>query len=81
MTITVKVSAEVAAKLKAVCALKRISVSQYVRDAVEARLKRERPKRSLYDAMVEIGAIGCFEGPSDLSTNPKYLKGFGKWRA
>jgi hypothetical protein len=27
----------------------------------------------------EAGLIGCIEdGPSDLSTNPKYMEGFGK---
>ena len=30
-----------------------------------------------YEAFVAVGAIGCFEGPPDLSTNQKYMDGFG----
>ena len=33
--------------------------------------------RTAYEAFAAVGAIGCFSGPSDLSTNPKYLEGFG----
>ena len=32
---------------------------------------------NLLEALEAVGAIGCFEGPPDLSTNPKYLEGFG----
>lgn len=33
--------------------------------------------RTAYEAFADVGAIGCFEGPPDLSTNPKYMEGFG----
>lgn len=33
--------------------------------------------KSLLEALEAIGAIGCFDGPSDLSTNPKHMEGFG----
>ncbi len=34
---------------------------------------------SLYDRLAQDGLIGCLEGtPSDLSTNPKYMEGFGE---
>lgn len=33
--------------------------------------------RTAYEAFAAVGAIGCFEGPPDLSTNPKYMEGFG----
>jgi hypothetical protein len=34
---------------------------------------------SLYDRLARDGLIGCLEGgPPDLSTNPKYMKGFGE---
>ena len=33
---------------------------------------------SLFDALNEAGLIGCvIDAPEDLSTNPKYLEGFG----
>jgi hypothetical protein len=34
--------------------------------------------RTLYDAFAEDGSIGMVKGgPSDMSTNPKYMEGFG----
>jgi hypothetical protein len=33
---------------------------------------------SFFDAASRLGLIGCVEGgPADLSTNPKYMEGFG----
>ncbi len=78
MTITFMVSAATAARMKDAASRKRISTSKYVRDMIESRLNREKPKKSLYDRMMEIGAIGCFSGPRDLSTNPRHMKGFGR---
>ena len=35
--------------------------------------------RSLFDALNDRGLIGFMhDGPSDLSTNPKYMEGFGQ---
>ena len=81
MTITFKVSSETGSALKAAAARKRITTSKYLRDLVEGKLKREKPFKSAYDAMMEIGAIGCVNsGKKDLATNPKYMKGYGAWR-
>lgn len=36
-------------------------------------------QKSVYDVMLEDGLIGIIEGtPPDLSTNPKYMEGFGE---
>ena len=36
-------------------------------------------RQSLFDVFDEAGLIGCIhDGPADLSTNPKYIEGFGK---
>jgi len=35
-------------------------------------------QESSLDVAKRLGLVGCFEGPSDLSTNPKYMEGFGK---
>jgi hypothetical protein len=79
MTLTFKVSPETGLALKAAAARKRISTSKYVRDLVENRLRREKPTKSLYDLMMEAGAIGCISsGKGDLSTNPKYMEGYGQ---
>jgi hypothetical protein len=37
------------------------------------------PVRSLFDALSARGLIGCLkDAPPDLSTNPKYMEGFGQ---
>jgi hypothetical protein len=40
---------------------------------------RSRAK-TLYDVLSERGILGCFDGPTDLSTNPKHMEGFGESR-
>jgi hypothetical protein len=77
-TITLKVPREMAVKLEAVAIKKRVPKSKYVRDVLSTALNKEKQEPSLYALMKD--AIGCFDGPSDLSTNPKYMKGYGKWR-
>ncbi len=53
-------------------------------DELFAKLARSRTNgttgRSLYDALNERGMIGTFDGPGDLSTNPKHMEGFGEPR-
>jgi predicted DNA-binding antitoxin AbrB/MazE fold protein len=35
--------------------------------------------RTLFDILNEVGLVGSIkDGPADLSTNPKYMEGFGK---
>jgi hypothetical protein len=35
--------------------------------------------QTLHDALVAAGLLGCIvDGPADLSTNPKYMDGFGE---
>ncbi len=36
--------------------------------------------RTLFDVLSERGILGCFDGPTDLSTNPKHMEGFGESR-
>lgn len=39
---------------------------------------RDNP-RTLYDAFAEDGSVGMIkDGPTDVSTNPKYMEGFGR---
>lgn len=36
-------------------------------------------KKTVYEQMLEDGVLGILkDGPSDLSTNPKYMEGFGE---
>ncbi len=80
MTITFKISPKKGAELKEAATRKRVTTSKYVRDLVESQLQREtkKPFKSALDVLQDIGVVGCFEGPSDLSTNPKYMEGYGQ---
>ena len=37
-----------------------------------------RPGESAYDVALRRGLVGVFDGPADLSTNPKHMQGFGE---
>jgi predicted transcriptional regulator len=76
-TLTLKVPSELAAKLKAVAARKRVPKSQLMREALGTYLSKHKVKPSLYDRMKN--GIGCIKsGKGDLSTNPKHLEGYGR---
>ena len=47
--------------------------------AYRPSLPSAEDSESFYDVAARLGLIGCLEGgPSDLSTNPKYMEGFGE---
>ncbi len=78
-TITLKVPDELAQKLTAISELKRVSKSKIVREALAAVLRREKTRPNLYERMKN--GLGCIDsGHKDLATNPKHLKGLGRWR-
>jgi predicted transcriptional regulator len=78
-TLTLKVPDELAQKLAAVSARKRVSKSKIVREALIVVLRREKARPSLYDRMKN--GLGCIDsGSKDLATNPKHLQGMGQWR-
>ena len=56
---------------------------QELLDAAISSLEPPAPptngQETVYDAMVRLGLLGCLKGgPPDLSTNLKYMEGFGK---
>lgn len=56
------------------------SESEIVRSSLQKELGATKPRRTLYDALNESGYIGSISGgPPDLSTNKKYMEGFGEW--
>jgi predicted transcriptional regulator len=78
-TLTLKVPRDLAQKLEAISARKRISKSKIIRDALDTAFRREKNRSNLYDSMKD--GLGCINsGKRDLATNPKHLKGFGQWR-
>jgi Arc/MetJ-type ribon-helix-helix transcriptional regulator len=54
--------------------------SDLVRETLERERRetasRQRKKTSCHDLMQDV--CGSFEGPHDLSTNPKYMEGYGQ---
>lgn len=76
-TVTIKFSAAEHARLKAEAARRRTSKSAVLREAY-ARLSTEPRAGSFYERAKHL--IGAASGPGDLSTNPKYLAGYGKSR-
>lgn len=58
------------------------SQSQIVRDALKQFLAALSSGPSCYDLGLKAGWIGCFDsGLGDLSTNPRYMEGFGESQA
>jgi hypothetical protein len=45
----------------------------------ESQIEPHNPGPTLYESLERAGLIGCVkDAPADLSTNPKYMEGFGK---
>ncbi|MGI8982373.1 MAG: ribbon-helix-helix protein, CopG family [Pirellulaceae bacterium] len=54
------------------------SESEIVRAALEDYCRRHGREPSCYDLASSAGILGCGSGPADLSSNPKFMEGFGK---
>jgi metal-responsive CopG/Arc/MetJ family transcriptional regulator len=52
--------------------------SDIVRDALEMYLSNGATGRQLSIAELAADLVGSIEGPADLATNPKYMRGYGK---
>lgn len=75
--LTVKLPAPLEAKLEALVRKRRQSKSVLVREAIERLVADEGEPGRIYDLIKDLkGAAG--RGPPDLSTNPKYMKDYGK---
>lgn len=72
---------ELERRLRRTCKMKGVRESELVREALEAHLNSLGEAGNAYDAAVASGLIGIAKGlPSDLSTNRKYMAGFGEER-
>jgi hypothetical protein len=77
-TISLKLPEVLLRKLERAASKRGQSKSEVIRSALEQYLNGERllPPGSALEAVQPW--VGCVEGPGDLSTNPKYMEGFGK---
>jgi len=72
--VTVKLPKELNAKLTILARKRRTSKSALLREAFEVFARN--PTRSVTEAAGDL--VGSLNGPPDLSTNPKYMEGFGR---
>jgi metal-responsive CopG/Arc/MetJ family transcriptional regulator len=57
---------------------KGVRPSDIVREALEEHMRRRTPRESCLDIARRIGILGIYkDAPSDLSTNPRHMEGFG----
>lgn len=77
-TVTVKLSDALAARLKAAVKRRGRSQSALLREALEAHLELE--DEGLAGTCLELAGdlAGCLDGPADLSTNRRHLRGYGR---
>lgn len=74
-----KVTPEQKRKIKKLAEQKGTSAKQVIMGLVDEALSEEAldiPAGSFLDGIEDI--VGSIEGPADLSTNPRYMDGFGK---
>lgn len=76
-TVTVKMPKSLHARLEAEAARRATTKSAVLREAF-AQQQQGAPKGSFYERAKHL--IGTATGPGDLSTNPKYMAGYGKSR-
>jgi hypothetical protein len=77
--INVRVQSRLKQQLEAEARARGVSPSQIVRQAIEEHLRQQEPGESCYDLAKRLGIIGSAEGlPTDLSSNPKHMEGFGR---
>ena len=77
-TLSLKLSDALNRKLDIVVSQRKTTKSRVLRDALEAHLAEEGTVQKGTVAEVIHDLIGICDGPKDLSTNPRHLKGFGK---
>ena len=79
--ITIRIPEALTSRLRSRSQARGTTESELVREALEQYLQRASGNRSAYELAKEAGIIGSIKNaPSDLSTNRRYFKGFGKNR-
>jgi predicted transcriptional regulator len=77
--ISVRLSPSLAKRLEALGRKTKRTPSDLVREAIAEYCRNYPRKPTAFDAFKTAGLIGDAKGlPADLSTNPKYMEGFGR---
>jgi metal-responsive CopG/Arc/MetJ family transcriptional regulator len=77
-SISLKIPDPLHARLERISKERGAAKSDVVRDALEAYLAEGKNGKPLSIAELAADLVGSIDGPSDLATNPKYMRGFGK---
>ena len=76
--ITIRLDGQLKQRLETEARSKGVKPSVIIRQALEEHIERQAPAESAYDVAMRLGIIGVFkDGPSDLSSNPAHMEGFG----
>jgi hypothetical protein len=74
---TIRLSRRQSARVASLAKKRRVTRSTVVREAIEA-LEAAEPG-SIWDDWKHLEGVST-GGPRDLATNPRHMKGFGRWR-
>ena len=79
-TLTIKISPQLEQEIVLASEREHLSKSELVRRALVAYLSQHNATVPTLSALEQAGdLVGCFSGgPSDLSSNPRYLDDFGR---
>ncbi len=77
-SISLKVPDGLNSKLERMAKVHNRTKSDIIREAIESMLDGTRPSKPLSVLELAGDLVGCCKGPGDLSTNPKYMEGFGE---
>jgi hypothetical protein len=76
--INVRVDERLKLQLEAEAREKGVRPSDIVRQALEEHMRQRAPRESCLDIARRIGILGIYtDAPTDLSTNPEHMEGFG----
>ena len=77
--LSIRLSQELEKQLASIVRTTGQTESEVVRAALQDYYEKHAAKPSAYDLFKAAGLIGCAKNlPADLSTNPKYMEGFGR---
>jgi len=77
-TISLKLADGLHAKLQRLARSRKQTKSDIVREALAQLLNGSSPAKPVSALDLARDLAGCLEGPGDLSTNPKYMEGYGR---
>jgi hypothetical protein len=75
--LTLKLPRVVAGRLRALARRTGKAQAEILREGLALRLEAEGPAQSSVLALAG-DLVGSLDGPADLATNPKHLRGFGR---